>query len=91
MGQQHEPFSQPIALELQRLRQLLFDLVSDWSNVERGIKHQDEIIAEYHATLQRMFDLGWRGGLDIECELPYSLMPTWYVEQDLTPVQNDSE
>lgn len=66
---------------LRKLEFHLGDLAGEWGGVARGIEKQDEIVREYLETLQEMYELGWRGNLDIEAELTYDLMPEWYLNQ----------
>lgn len=93
MAHQVDQFGYPLDPELRHLERRLGQLAGEWGRVAHGIGHQEAIVAEYHATMQRMYDLGWRGGLDIDAELPHDLMPAWYMEQDLipSPTHGDSD
>lgn len=44
-------------------------------------ERQDQIVSEYHAVMQQMFDLDWEGGLDYESELPTHKMPNEYLKK----------
>lgn len=85
MLHQKDQFGCPFDPELRRLVWSLGNLAAEWRGVARGADRQAEIAVEYLHILQQIHDLGWRGGLDIEDELPHRLMPKWYMEQDLIP------
>jgi hypothetical protein len=40
----------------------------------------DEIVQEYHAVMQQLWDLEWDANLDPEEELPDRLMPQYYID-----------
>jgi hypothetical protein len=69
----------PLDPELRHWQKMLGNLAAEWRAVYRGIDKQDEIVAEYHAILKKMYDKGWRSYLDVDSELPDSLMPDFYL------------
>ena len=69
-------FGFPIDPELNHLESYLGELAARW----RGTWDQ-AIVEEYHATLARLYELGWDGRLDIESELPDRLLPKEYLER----------
>ncbi|MCB8924802.1 MAG: hypothetical protein H6652_04165 [Ardenticatenaceae bacterium] len=40
-----------------------------------------KVIEEYHATLTKLYQLGWDAALDVESELPDELMPKEYLRR----------
>lgn len=43
-----------------------------------SLEHNKQVIEEYHATVDKLYQLGWDAVLDIESELPDILMPEEY-------------
>ncbi len=69
----------PLDRELNDWEIKLSNLAAEWRSVYRGIDKQDEIVAEYHTILRKMYDKGWRGHLDVDSELPDRFMPDFYL------------
>jgi hypothetical protein len=81
MAHDVDEFGYAVDPELNEWEHQICTLASKWRNAkQRGlaIDKQDEILAEYHAVLKKMYDKGWRGYLDAVCELPEALMPDFY-------------
>ncbi len=62
----------PLDPDMRKLEFHLCDLAAWWRGEP---KKRDVIINEYHATLSKLYELGWDGVLDVECELPDEYMP----------------
>lgn len=71
----------PTDPEMNQLQGHLGDLAADWRDVARGLDGQDQIVREYHATMERLYELGWDDVLDVEAELPDYLMPGEYLRR----------
>lgn len=57
-------------LILDELEKILCSLAGAWR------QNKDYLFVEkYREVMERMFELGWNGVLDVECELPDELMP----------------
>jgi hypothetical protein len=69
---------------LRQLEDRLGYLAGEWGGVRRGVDRQDDIVKEYHQTMQKLYELGWDGVLDIDCELPDRLMPEEYLKRHPT-------
>jgi hypothetical protein len=41
-----------------------------------------KVIEEYHATLTKLYELGWDAALDVDSELPDELMPEEYLKRN---------
>jgi hypothetical protein len=68
----------PVDAMLSHFEAELCDLAAQWRNVSRGLNRQAEVVREYHTIFTMMIQRGWRGRVDIECELPDELMPELY-------------
>jgi len=70
----------PLDPELRSLQAYLGTLAGMWRHARRTNDHQrqHELVQAYHATLARLYELGWDDGLDIDAELPDRLMPEEY-------------
>jgi hypothetical protein len=66
----------PIDPELRRLEKLVGYLAAKWRH-----NWDEEVVKEYHATIHRLYELGWDGVLDVESELPDELMPQEYLQR----------
>lgn len=45
------------------------------------LSEQERIVHEYHAVMNKLYFLGWNGGIDLECELPEEFMPEEYLQR----------
>lgn len=79
-----DEFGFPTDPELRRLEDRLGDLAGMW----RGT-YDEKVVQEYHATMARLYELGWNDVLDMESELPDSLMPEEYLRR--WESQNDGD
>lgn len=79
----------PVNPELRRLELLLCDLAGTWRGSWGDPNRQEELVREYHATMAKLYSLGWNGALDVECELPDELMPEEYVRRHPKPPHVD--
>jgi hypothetical protein len=68
----------PIDPELRALQFKLGDLAMEWRGMNRGIEGQREILAEYHAVMEKLYQLDWDDLLDVDAELPDAFMPAEY-------------
>ncbi len=74
----------PLDPELRRLEDHLGDLAAEWRGSQEQSEHAAAIVREYHATLERLIELGWDasvGELDYEDLLPDDLMPDAYLRR----------
>jgi hypothetical protein len=74
----------PLNPELRRLEDHLSDLAVEWRASVDQSEHANALVAEYHATLERLIQLGWDasvGELDYEELLPEHLMPEIYLRR----------
>lgn len=79
---QVDEFGYPIDPKLRNLEIHLCDLAGSWRGSWGNVHRQEEIRKEYHATMTKLYSLGWWDGtLDVECELPENLMPEEYVRR----------
>ena len=67
--------------ELLELEDHLCDLVGFWLACSDDMDRRNELVREYHATYCKLRSLGWRGGIDFQCLLPYELMPEEFQEK----------
>jgi len=64
------------------MRQLEFRLGDLAYELDFGTQRpDDDIIKEYHETMQKLYDMGWDAILDLDAELPEELMPKEYVQR----------
>jgi hypothetical protein len=68
----------PADPELNRLQSHLGHLAAEWRGALGGAERQRAIVQDYHATMRRLYELGWDDILDIDAELPRDLMPEEY-------------
>ncbi|MCB0197120.1 MAG: hypothetical protein KDJ65_34555 [Anaerolineae bacterium] len=80
MSHEKDSIGLPIDPELRRLEFCLGDLAAQWREYESPEK-QKEIVREYHATMESLFELGWDGFLSLDSELPDELLPKRYRER----------
>jgi hypothetical protein len=76
MAHEVDIFGFPVDPELDRLEGYLSNLAALW----RGTYRQD-VVEKYHATIARLYELGWDGTLDIDSELPDEFMPKKYLQR----------
>lgn len=76
-----DQFRYPVDPELRKLEIHVCDLAGAWRESWGDPHHQEEIVDEYHATIAKLYSLGWEGTLDVECELPEELMPDEYMRR----------
>lgn len=65
--------------ELASLERALERLGEEWFGTVALPARGRTVVATYHAVMERMLELGWRGLLDPDAELPDALMPAEYV------------
>jgi hypothetical protein len=71
----------PVDPELRELEMNLGDLAETWRGNWGNPDRQAEMVREYHATMAKLYALGWDGTIDLECELPEELMPEEYLRR----------
>ena len=81
MGVEHDVDEDGDALdpELASLERALERLGEEWFATVALPARCRMVVATYHAVMDRMLELGWRGLLDPDAELPDALMPAAYV------------
>ncbi len=77
-----DEFGNPTDPELRDLEFHLNGLAGIWRSKWGDLQRQEEIVREYHATMTKLYALGWDGSLDMECELPERLMPAEYLRRN---------
>jgi hypothetical protein len=75
----------PVDLELRRLEMHLCDLAGTWAGNWGNPDRQAEIVREYHATITKLYALGWDDTIDLQCVLPRELMPEEYTRRNPGP------
>jgi hypothetical protein len=50
-----------------------------WRGSSSNPELQEQIVLQYHATVQALYELGWDDIIDIDSELPEPLMPERYL------------
>ncbi len=75
----------PVDPELRELEMNLCDLAGAWRGNWGDPDRQAEFVREYHATMAKLYELGWDGTIDLECELPRELMPEKYMQTHPRP------
>ena len=68
--------------KLRKLEFQLGDLAALWRGSFEDADRQRHIVDSYHAVLSRLYQLGWDSVLDVESELPDSLMPPEYLRRN---------
>ncbi len=76
-----DEFGNALDPELRELEDTLCCLAGSWRLARGDSKRREEIVQEYHAAVARLYELGWDGGIDWECELPRQLMPEEYLRR----------
>ncbi len=71
----------PVDPELRELEMSLCDLAGTWRESWGEPDRQAELVREYHATMTKLYALGWDGTLDLECELPEEHMHEEYIRR----------
>ncbi|MAT98833.1 MAG: hypothetical protein CL608_16945 [Anaerolineaceae bacterium] len=69
----------PLDPELRALEFHLGDLAAKYRMHKYSAQ---KVIKEYHATLTKLYQLGWDAALDVESELPDELMPEEYLKRN---------
>lgn len=74
----------PLNPVLRTLEDKLCDLAAEWRG---SLKRRVEIKQEYEAIFQELYELGWDGFIELECELPAEHLPKEYLKKihPLTP------
>jgi hypothetical protein len=75
----------PLDPQLNALESKLCILASSWRGSWGDPLKQEEIVREYHTTMEKLYSLGWDAVLDIDCELPDRLMPEEYLRRHPMP------
>jgi hypothetical protein len=76
-----DEFGLPVDPEMKDLESHLCTLACVWAANLGNHNKQEEIVAEYHATMAKLYSLGWDRILDAECELPKELLPEEYLKR----------
>lgn len=74
----------PLDPELRCLEDRLGDLAAEWRGVVEQSERASAIIHEYHATMERLIEMGWDASvaeLDYEDLLPDNIMPEVYLRR----------
>jgi hypothetical protein len=71
----------PVDPELRKLEKKLCILAATWRGSWGYPRRQEEIVREYHATMAKLYSLGWDGELDVDGELPDNLLPKEYLRR----------
>ena len=71
----------PVDPELRALEFHLGNLAAEYRE-HISPEHDKHVIEEYHATMSKLYQLGWDAVLDIESELPDTLMPEEYLKRN---------
>jgi hypothetical protein len=71
----------PLDSELKALEISLEDLAGAWRGAYGDSEKQQQIVDLYHATVKKLYEKGWDGFLDLQSELPASLMPDEYLKR----------
>ncbi|MCA9919120.1 MAG: hypothetical protein KC445_14260 [Anaerolineales bacterium] len=72
-----DEISYPVDPELRALEFRLGNLAAEYRE-HISPEDDEQAIREYHATMDKLYKLGWDAVLDIESELPDKLMPEEY-------------
>lgn len=70
-----KPWRQPKS-EIASLVSQLGHIAGSWRETRESV-----YVKQYHDIYHKLRSLGWDGGIDVEAELPYELMPQEYVDQ----------
>ena len=84
MSHEKDKIGYPTDPKLRQLEFRLGDLVGEWRGSFDSSLKQEQIVQEYHSTMQLLYDLGWDDILDAESELPDQLMPPEYLRRHPT-------
>jgi hypothetical protein len=76
-----DQFGMPTDPKLYKLEKELEILSGIFRGLRGKPEEQLEIVEEYLAVFQKLYDLGWDGGLDMMSELPSEFMPQRYLNQ----------
>jgi len=71
----------PVDPELRALEFQLGDLAGEYRR-HISAAHTKHVVEQYHATLNKLYQLGWDSVLDVDSELPYELMPEEYFKRN---------
>ncbi len=77
-----DEFGYPADPELRALEFHLCDLAAAWRSSKDDPQRREKLIKDYHATMDKLYSLGWDSELDWECFLPKDLMPEEYVRRN---------
>ena len=69
-------------MTIQALEIKLGQLAAKWRGNSNDPVLQAEIVQQYHAVVQHLYEFGWDDVIDIESELPERLMPKTYLEHN---------
>ncbi len=75
-----DEFGNALDPELRKLEDTLCGIVGSWA-LAQDPRRQEELVQEYHAVVAKLYELGWDGGIDWECQLPRRLMPEEYLRR----------
>lgn len=80
MSHKKDSIGFPLDPQLRRLEFRLGNLAAEWRQFESP-ERQHEIVQEYHAVMEQLYQLGWDAILDTTSELPDEFMPEEYCKR----------
>lgn len=83
MTHEKDSIGYPVDPDLRQLEFRLGDLAAKW-RLHESPEQQQKIVQEYHAIMERLYQLGWDSILDVTSELPDELMPEEYLKRHPT-------
>jgi len=75
-----DPIGLPEDHEMREFEFHLGDLAAEYRGTG-SLERRELVVQEYGETLQRLYALGWDDLLDVESELPQSVMPGEYLKR----------
>jgi hypothetical protein len=80
-----DEFGYPADPELRALEFHLCDLAAAWRSSKDDPQRRENLIKDYHATMDILYALGWDSEPDFECHLPDELMPEEFNRRNPIP------
>jgi len=80
-----DEFGYPADTELRALEFHLCDLAAAWRSSKDDPQKRENLIKDYHATMDKLYSLGWDSEPDCECLLPDKLMPEEFNRRNPIP------